>query len=126
MQIVMKDIGDVRSIRDHATYEAVLDEIELYRACVPRSGTHKAERIDLLLDLIEAYEMREMRKVTLPVRELVSHFMRNHGLRQADLARILGSRSRASEFLSGKRRLSMAQARKIQQAWLIPPEALIR
>ena len=80
------------------------------------SGPHKAARIDLLMDLIEADE----------VCEVVSHFMRNHGLRQADLARILGSRSPAYELLPGKRKLSMAEARKIQQAWLIPPEALIR
>jgi HTH-type transcriptional regulator/antitoxin HigA len=46
---------------------------------------------------------------------------------QADLARVLGSRSRASEILNGKvRTLSVTQIRRLHAAWHIPVEVLIR
>ena len=45
---------------------------------------------------------------------------------QADLATLLGSRSRASEILAGRRGLTMAQIRRLHKAWNIPAEALIQ
>jgi HTH-type transcriptional regulator / antitoxin HigA len=52
--------------------------------------------------------------------------MEQAGYTQADLARLLGSRSRASEILAGRRRLTMEQARRLHEAWHIPAEALIQ
>jgi len=100
---VMKDMGDIRAIRDQQTYLKVVDEIARHRAAVPKTGTYLALRIDL-----------------------IRHFMRNRKMIQADLAHVLGSRSRASELLSGKRKLTMNQAWKIHKAWHLLPEALIR
>ena len=126
MRHVMKDMGDIRAIRDKATYLAVVDEIELHRAAVPKTGTYLALRIDLLLDLLEAYEARELRKLRPTALEAIRHFMQARKMIQADLAHVLGSRSRASELLSGKRKLTMNQAWKIHKAWRLLPEALIR
>lgn len=126
MKQVMKDMGDIRAIRDKATYLAVVDEIELHRAAVPKTGSYQALRIDLLLDLLEAYEARELRRLRPTALEAIRHFMRARKLIQADLAHVLGSRSRASELLSGKRKLTMNQAWKIHKAWRLLPEALIR
>lgn len=47
------------------------------------------------------------------------------GWTQGHLSRLLGSRSRASEILSGKRSVSKAQALKISKAWRIPLGDLI-
>ena len=124
--MVMRDMGDIRAIRDKQTYLKVVDEIERHRATVPKSGTYLALRIDLLLDLVEAYEARELRLLRPTALEAIRHFMRNRKLIQADLAYVLGSRSRASELLSGKRKLTMNQAWKIHKAWHLLPEALIR
>lgn len=44
---------------------------------------------------------------------------------QADLARLLGSRSRASEVLNRKRPLTLAMIRKLSRAWNIPADCLI-
>ena len=52
--------------------------------------------------------------------------MEQLGLTQNDLANILGSRSRASEILSGKRSLSLNQIRLINKKLGIPVEVLIR
>ena len=48
------------------------------------------------------------------------------GLTQKDFSKILGSRSRASEILSGKRSLSLSQIRLINKKLGIPVEVLIR
>jgi hypothetical protein len=51
--------------------------------------------------------------------------MEANGRTQADLAHLLGSSSRASEVLSGKRQLSMGMIAKLQAEWHIPAGALV-
>jgi HTH-type transcriptional regulator/antitoxin HigA len=48
------------------------------------------------------------------------------GRTQDDLARLLGSRSRASEILNRKRPLTLAMIHKLHNEWKIPAELLIR
>jgi HTH-type transcriptional regulator/antitoxin HigA len=52
--------------------------------------------------------------------------MQQAGYTQADLARLPGSRSRASEILAGRRGLTKQQVRRLQVAWHIPAEAPIQ
>lgn len=52
--------------------------------------------------------------------------METGGYTQADLGRLLGSRQRASDVLSRKRRLTIPMAWKLYREWGIPAEALIR
>ena len=51
--------------------------------------------------------------------------MQTGGFRQADLARLLGSRSRASEILNRKRALTIDMAWRLHKEWKIPAEVLI-
>ena len=51
--------------------------------------------------------------------------MDRQGLGQSDLADLLGSRSRASEILNGRRELTLAQIRVLSRSWGIPVQALI-
>jgi HTH-type transcriptional regulator / antitoxin HigA len=48
------------------------------------------------------------------------------GYTQAELAEILGSRSRASEILSHRRALTVDMIHKINEAWKIPADLLVR
>jgi HTH-type transcriptional regulator / antitoxin HigA len=48
------------------------------------------------------------------------------GHTQAELAEVLGSRSRASEILSRQRALTTEMIHKIHLAWKIPAELLIK
>ena len=52
--------------------------------------------------------------------------MARKGLKQADLAAVIGSKARASEILNRRRYLTPQQAWKIHVAWRIPAEALIK
>ena len=48
------------------------------------------------------------------------------GHTQAELATLLGSRSRASEVLSRRRALTVEMIHKIGEAWKIPADLLVR
>ena len=48
------------------------------------------------------------------------------GRSQAELAKLLGSRSRASEILARKRPLTTDMVHRISEAWRIPAELLVR
>ena len=48
------------------------------------------------------------------------------GHTQAELAELLGSRSRASEVLSRRRALTAEMIHKIGEAWKIPADLLVR
>jgi HTH-type transcriptional regulator/antitoxin HigA len=60
-----------------------------------------------------------------PVDAIKGH-MDMAGYTQADLARLLGSRSRASEVLNCQRPLTMEMAWKLSTEWKIPAESLIK
>ncbi len=70
---------------------------------------------------------RESRPIEpLDAVDMIDLVMVERGYSQADLSRVLGSRSRASEILARKRALSMAMAHRLHEAWGIPAEVLIR
>lgn len=51
--------------------------------------------------------------------------MKEEGYTQMDFARLLGSKSRASEILLGRRGLTMRAAYKLHKQWGVPAESLI-
>lgn len=117
---------DIRPIRTEADYEWALAEVERYFDDEPLPGTPEADRFDILSDLIEAYEARHWTIDAPDPIAAIQLRMSMGGLVAADLAEVLGSRSRASEILNRKRPLTLDMARKLHVAWGIPAEVLIR
>ncbi len=117
---------DIRPLRTEADYDWALAEIEQYFRREPTSGTSQADRYDVLAALIAEYEQRHWRIDPPGPGAAIRARMEQAGYTQADLARLLGSRSRASEILAGRRGLTMEQARRLHEAWHIPAEALIQ
>jgi len=91
---------DVRPIRTEDDYNWALTEVEPYFDAVPKKGTPEADRFDVLVDLISAYESRNYPIKEISPVELISTFMEETGLQQQDFAAVVGSTSRASEFLN--------------------------
>jgi HTH-type transcriptional regulator/antitoxin HigA len=75
--------------------------------------------------LIEAYERSRWPRRTATVPELLTYLMDQHGLTRADLVPLLGTASRVSEVLNGKRELSMSMVRKVRERFRIPADLLI-
>jgi HTH-type transcriptional regulator/antitoxin HigA len=117
---------DVRPINTEADYDWALKEIEQYFDNEPALGSPEAARFEVLSTLIEAYEDQHWRIEADDPVAAIHEAMERLSLTQSDLARLFGSRSRASEILRRKRPLTMQQAWLLHREWKIPAEILLR
>lgn len=117
---------DIKPIRTEADYDWALSEISPYFDAVPEPGTAEADRFDILADLIAAYEAKHHPMEPLNPVDMIAAYMEERDLQQADLAQVVGSVSRASEFINRKRPLTLAAIQKINAAWRLPAEVLIQ
>jgi HTH-type transcriptional regulator/antitoxin HigA len=77
----------------------------------------------LLARLIQDYDDRNAVLADVPPYRVVLHLMEQKGLRQADMLAVFGSRSVASDALSGKREFSKAHIRKLADCFHLSPAA---
>ena len=117
---------DVRPIKTEADLDWALEEVKRYFDVPPPAGSPEADRFDVLSTLIEAYEDEHYPIPVLDPVETIRGYLEMSGRTQADLAVLLGSRSRASEILNRKRALTMEMAQKLNSEWGIPAEALVQ
>ena len=105
-----------------------------YKAAVARlesisdapNGTPEAEEANDLADLIESYEEKHF-PIGLPhTIEAIKIRMEELGLKNKDLALIIGYHSRVSEILSGKRKLTLDMVRNLHKSLNIPLSVLIQ
>ena len=116
---------DYKIIKADEQYEVALAEAERLVARDPAAGSPDAERLELLSLLIEDYEKRCF-PIEAPTPVSAIRFrMEEQGLRQADLVPLLGSRSRVSEVLAGKRPLTVQMIRALSDGLGIPAKTLV-
>ncbi len=118
---------DIRPIRTDEDHRAALAAIE---ACWGASeGSEDGDKLDVLLALVEIYETRrwpiEVSERFDPV-DVLQYAIMELGHTQAELAELLGSRSRASEILARRRALTVEMIHRISEAWKIPADLLVR
>ncbi len=114
-----------RVIKTNEEHRAAIREIESLAVHDPKPGTPDGNRLELLSTLVETYE-----KVHFPIERpdsisAIRFRMEQQGLSQVDLVPYLGSRSRVSEVLAGKRPLSLAMIRALRDGLGIPADVLI-
>lgn len=114
----------VRPIRSDADYDWALRQIEPYFENPPVPGTPEADRFDVLAALIEAHEARVWPIESADAIDAIATMIETGVHSRKELETILGSRSRASEVLARKRRLTMRMAYDLHKAWRIPAEVL--
>jgi HTH-type transcriptional regulator/antitoxin HigA len=116
---------EFKIIKNETEHRTALQEAERLVALAPPTGTVEGERLSLLALLIEDYEKRAYQFEALDPIEIIEFRMAEQGLRQKDLVPLLGSRSRASEVLAGKRPLTVQMIRALSRGLGIPADALI-
>ena len=110
-------------IKTETEYEAVLKRVEVLMDAAP--GTPEEEELELLGLLVERYE-EEHYPIGMPSPlGAIEFFMDQKGLTKADMVKYLGSPSKVSEVLSGKRALSKTMIRKLVEGLGIPAEILL-
>lgn len=117
---------DVRPIRDENDYDWALSQVAMYFEEEPEPGSPEAERFDVLATLIAAYEEKSWPIEAPDAVDAIRYWMEIKNHTAADLARVLGSRSRASEILSRKRPLNLRLAYKLHREWGLPAEAVLK
>jgi HTH-type transcriptional regulator/antitoxin HigA len=75
--------------------------------------------------LIAAYEESQWQRRPPSTAELIRHLMEQHGLTRADMVPILGTPSRVSEVLRGKKGLSMAMVQRLRARFQVPADLLL-
>lgn len=115
---------DVRAIRTDKDYEWALTEVEQYFDKVPAAGTPEADRFDVLSTLIEKYEASRFEIPDADPVEVLEFAMESMGKTQAELGHLI-TRSRATEIMKRKRKLTLEMIRTISEAWHIPVASLV-
>ncbi|HET9068618.1 MAG TPA: transcriptional regulator [Amaricoccus sp.] len=115
----------IRPIRTDADHKAALARIEALWGADP--GTEAGDELDVLVDLVEAYEARHYPVIAEldPIDAIQAH-MDLTGRTQADLTHLFGSSSRASEVLARKRVLTVRMIHRLATEWHMPADTLIR
>jgi len=114
----------IRPIKNKKDYQAALNRLEVIFDSKP--GTAQGDELEVLGILIDNYE-----KLNYPVNfpdpiEAIKFRMEQLGYNQSDLANVVGLKSRASEILNKKRKLTLDMIRSIHDALNIPTNVLIQ
>ncbi len=114
----------IKPIKTEADYDAALEQISSLMDA--EAGTDEADELEVLATLVECYEA-EHYPINLPDPIAAIRFrMEQSELSQRDLIPYIGSRSKVSEVLSGKRSLTLQMIRSLHQNLGIPAEVLLK
>jgi HTH-type transcriptional regulator/antitoxin HigA len=115
---------EIKLIKTENDYNQALERLEVVFDA--KKGTSEGDELELLSILIEQYENTHF-PIDLPDPiEAIKFRMEQMGYNQNDLAKIIGLKSRASEILSKKRKLSLEMIRQLHTSLHIPTDVLIQ
>ena len=115
---------NLKPIKTKKDYHQALDRLEVIFDA--KKGTDQGDELEILGILIERYE-NEHFPIDLPDPiEAIKFRMEQMGYTQTDLARVVGLKSRASEILNRKRKLSLDMIRQLHEKLNIPTDVLIQ
>jgi HTH-type transcriptional regulator/antitoxin HigA len=104
-------------------YVAIMEDLDRRGEAGSLSPEEEA-LLALLEQLVKNYD-DQIELPALPAHKLIVHLMTHKDLRQVDLLPVFGSRSVASEVLSGKREPSKAHIRKLAAFFRVSPELFL-
>jgi len=115
---------NLKAIKTKKDYQRALDRLEVIFDA--KKGTTQGDELEILGILIEQFE-NERFPIDLPDPiEAIKFRMEQLGYNQSDLAKVVGLKSRASEILSRKRKLSLDMIRQLHEKLNIPTDVLIQ
>jgi HTH-type transcriptional regulator/antitoxin HigA len=113
-------------LRDDTEYQAAIAAVEmLLERDDLEAGTPEHDRLEFLTLLVEEYEAREYMIEPASPQAIVDFMLEQKGMSRADIAEIMGGKSRVSEFFSEKRDLSINQIRALRDVLGVPADLLI-
>ena len=113
---------NIRPIKNEKDYAQALEHIESLMDAKP--NTPQMDELEVLTTLVEAYEEQHHKIEAPDPIEAIKFRMEQEGLKQKDLVPIVGSKSRVSEILNRKRKLTIEMIRNLHKQLHIPVESL--
>lgn len=115
---------NILPIRNEQGYHKALERLEVIFDAEP--GTKAGDELEILAILIDNYESEHF-PIDLPDPiSAISFRMEQLGLKQKDLVEMIGFKSRVSEIMNKKRKLTLEMIRKLSRDLKIPTEVLIQ
>ena len=116
----------LKPVKNEQEYEDALARIYALMQKDIKEDSKQADELQILSLLVKDYE-QEHYPVPMPNPiEAIKFRMEQMGLSESQLSAIIGYRSRKSEILSGKRKLSLQMIRKLHEQLSIPADVLIQ
>lgn len=114
----------ISPIRNEKDYQKALGRLEaIFDA---KKNTKEGDELEILSILIDQFE-NENFPIEMPDPiEAIKFRMEQMGMNQKDLAELVGFKSRVSEILNKKRKLTLDMIRKLNTNLHIPTEVLIQ
>ena len=114
----------IKPIKTEKDYQEALNRLELIFDS--KKGSAEGDELEILGILIEKYEDEHFPIGFPDPIEAIKFRMEQMGYNQTDLAKVVGLKSRASEILNKKRKLSLEMIRNLHSIMKIPSEVLLQ
>ena len=114
----------IKPIKTKKDYQQALTRLEIIFDS--KKGSANADELEILSMLIDNYENEHFPVGFPDPVEAIKFRMEQLGYNQSDLVNVIGLKSRASEILNKKRKLSLEMIRQIHERLNIPIEVLIQ
>lgn len=117
---------NIKVIKSDQEHEAAVARLSELMDAEPLEGSAEENELEVLTVLIEHYEREHFPMDKPDPIEAIKFRMDQLGLVQKDLVEFMGSASRVSEVLNGKRALSLNMIRRLYHGLDIPLDILIQ
>lgn len=116
----------LKPIKSEEQYEAALAHIYKLMQQDIKEGSPMSDELEVMSILVNEYELEHYPIPSPNPIDAIKFRLDQMGLSEKELGELLGYRSRKSEILSGKRKLSLAMIQKLNEVLHIPAKVLIQ
>ena len=114
---------EIRPIKTEEDYNTSIRRIEVLWGA--KKDTTQGDELDLLVTLVESYEMKHYPIAPPDPVDAIKFRMEQMDMTKADLVQYIGSQSRVSEILNGRRKLTLGMIKSLYKGLRIPADILL-
>jgi HTH-type transcriptional regulator / antitoxin HigA len=116
----------LKPIKNNKQYEDALARVYSLLQKNIKPDSKESDELEIMSMLVKEYEKKYFPVPKPKPLEAIKFRLEQMNMSESKLSEILGYRSRQSEILSGKRKLSLSMIRKLHETLNIPAEVLIQ
>ena len=114
---------NIKPIKNEDDYNEAIHRIEALWGT--KKDTPEGDEFDLLVTLAEAWEIKHFPIAPPDPIDAIKFRMEQMEMTKTDMAKYLGSQSRVTEILNGKRKLNLKMVKSLYKGLKIPADILL-